>query len=150
MGQRDECRLDVVLLLEELDVFGGGCTGLGLLLGLVLLEVKDDQVAAPHIEAGEMVDSVLRVVDVLVNHESGTSRVSHSPSTSQLAAVLADLSYGPELPKDVVQLLRRDLVREVAHVYDPVHFGWQSDLNTAMRTLRSPSDANSYCILATY
>ncbi len=67
-----------------------------------------------------MVARVLGVEYVLVDDEGGAPRLRRCPE--------ADLAEGAELAEDVVHLLARDLVGEVAHVEDAVHLGGEADL----------------------
>lgn len=66
------------------------------------------QVAAADVEAGQVVDGILRVVDVLVHHKRGPARVGRVAEPN--------LPDRAELAEDVVHLLRGDLEGEVPHV----------------------------------
>lgn len=94
---------DLVLLLLDIRFLGHLC-------GLV---VEHDEVAVGDVEAGEVVDGVLGVVDVLVDDVGGAARV--------LGVAQPDLPDRAVLAEDVVHLLARDVKRQVPHVQHPVH-----------------------------
>ena len=74
---------------------------------------QDNQVPVGYVEAREVLDGVLRVIDVFVNNKSRPFRV---PRVSQ-----PDLPDGPVLSEDIVQLVALDVEGQVANVKHPVH-----------------------------
>ncbi|CAA0805873.1 Calcium-dependent protein kinase 17 [Striga hermonthica] len=72
-----------------------------LLAHLGLLVIQDDQVPVGHVEPGQVVDGILGVVDILVNHEGGAA--------GAFARLDADLPYGAVLAEYVVRLLVRNV-----------------------------------------
>ncbi|KAF7114132.1 hypothetical protein RHSIM_RhsimUnG0098200 [Rhododendron simsii] len=86
-------------------------------------DVEHDVVAVGDVEAREVVDGGLGVVDVLVDHEGGGPGV--------LAIADADLAYGALLAEDVLHLLARDVEGEVADVQYAVHVRRESRVGLA-------------------
>ena len=101
------------ILLLQLDDLFLLLLGILLLRHLGLLVIEDDEVAIGDVEAGEMVDRSLGVVDVLVDNEGCAASV--------LVGAQPDLADCSILAEDVVHLLARDVEREVAHVKHTVH-----------------------------
>lgn len=103
---------DSILLLEPGD-FLLLLLDVGFLGHLGGLVVEHDEVAVGDVEAGEVVDGVLGVVDVLVDDVGGAARF--------LGVAQPDLPDRAVLAEDVVHLLARDVERQVPHVENPVH-----------------------------
>eukprot|EP00290_Baffinella_frigidus_P005826 CAMPEP_0180136390 /NCGR_PEP_ID=MMETSP0986-20121125/11473_1 /TAXON_ID=697907 /ORGANISM="non described non described, Strain CCMP2293" /LENGTH=85 /DNA_ID=CAMNT_0022077421 /DNA_START=232 /DNA_END=488 /DNA_ORIENTATION=- len=68
--------------------------------------------------------AVLASIDVLVDHEGGPARV--------LGVALSDLADCPVTAEEIVELLGRDLERQVANEEDAVHFGGQARILPAL------------------
>ena len=75
--------------------------------------VENNEVPIGDVEAGEVVDGSLGIVDVLVDNEGGAARV--------LVGADLDLADGTVLAEDVVHLLAGDVDWQVADLEDPVH-----------------------------
>lgn len=84
-----------------------------LLAHLGLLIVEHDQVPVGNVEAREVVDRRLGVVDILVHDEGRTASV--------LARTDSDLPNRSVLAEDIVHLLAGDVEGEVPHVQHAVH-----------------------------
>ena len=84
-----------------------------LLAHLRLLIVEHDQVPVRNVEAREVVDRRLGVVDILVHDEGRTASV--------LVRTDSDLPNRSVLAEDVVHLLAGDIEGEVPHVQHAVH-----------------------------
>ena len=103
---------DAVLLLQPCDLIFLLLL-VELLAHLGLLVVEHDEVAIGDVEAGEVVDGGLGVVDVLVDDEGGAPGV--------LVGADPDLADRAILAEDVVHLLAGDIERKIPHVQHPVH-----------------------------
>ena len=90
---------------------------------LGLLVVQHDEVAVGDVEAGEVIDGGLGVVDVLVDDEGGAASV--------LARADSDLPNGAVLAEYVVHLFARYVERQVPNVEYAVHLRWQPRVSLA-------------------
>uniref|UniRef100_A0A0V0JCK3 Uncharacterized protein n=1 Tax=Schistocephalus solidus TaxID=70667 RepID=A0A0V0JCK3_SCHSO len=89
---------------------------------LVLLVVEDNKISIADVETAKMITGIFCVKDVLIHNQSSTLcfRCVSDP----------DLSNGTVLAKYVIHLLRRDVVRQIFHKEDPVHFWRKSCICT--------------------
>lgn len=83
---------------------------------LTRLIIKHHQVTVADIESGQMVARILRIEDILVHDESGSSRVRRIADSN--------LPYGTVFSEYVVHFLRRDFVREISYVQYAIYFRW--------------------------
>lgn len=79
------------------------------------LIVEDDEIAIADVKARQMIARVFRVENVLEDDERGAARLGRIAD--------ANLSDRAVLAEDVVHLLARDLVGQIAYVENPIDFG---------------------------
>ncbi|KAL8139290.1 hypothetical protein V2J09_005311 [Rumex salicifolius] len=84
-----------------------------LLVHLIRLVIENNQVPVGDVEAGEMFDGGLSVVDILVDDEGGSPGV--------LVGADTNLPYGAVLAEDVVHLFAGDVERQVPNIQHSVH-----------------------------
>lgn len=84
-----------------------------LLAHLGLLIVENDEIPIGDVEAREVVDGGLGVVDVLVDDKGGAASI--------LVGADSDLADGTVLAEDVVHLFAGDVEWQVADVENSVH-----------------------------
>merc|ERR1711977_357936 len=103
-----------VLLLQVSEFLLPPCTRNLSRLHSCFVVVEHNQVPIRNVEAGEVVYRVFRVEDILVHNESSSLRVSRITQS--------DLSYGPVLAEDIVQLLALNIEWQVTNIKHSVHF----------------------------
>uniref|UniRef100_A0A1J3DJ41 Uncharacterized protein n=1 Tax=Noccaea caerulescens TaxID=107243 RepID=A0A1J3DJ41_NOCCA len=114
---------DTILLLQLGNLFFALLL-VELLAHLRVLVIQDDEVAIRDVEAGEMVDGVLRVVDILVNDEGRAFGV--------LVAADPNLANPAVLAEYIVHLLARYVERKVPNVEHSIDLRWEPGVFVAI------------------